>query len=466
MNKRIARLGIVFITAFILLIVNLTYMQFIASAKLTAKPENIRPVLYERRIERGTIISADGKVLATSRKQDDSYTRVYPEGELAAHITGFYSSRYGRAGLELTYDDYLSGQSKVSSPDDYMKRLLGEEEPGNDLTLTLDMNLQSIASKALGLRKGAIVVLDPKTGAVLALVGWPRFDPNTLDDKWKSIAENPEGALLNRATQGRFTPGSSFKIVTAAAAIESGAVTPATVYEAPAQLKIYGGKVSNYGNKGFGRISFEEAFIKSVNTVFAQVGKNLGGQKLVDASEAFGINGEIPFDLPTAKSSVPEASEMDDLEVAWMAVGQGRAAVSPLMMALVGAAVANDGEIMQPYLVVKASERDGTAVFAREPRPWLCPISKNTAAVLKSLMEQVVAKGTGKSAQIPGVRVAGKTGTAEVGKGEPHAWFVGFAPVDNPEVIVAVIVENGGTGGSTAAPIAKQIIAALLGKNH
>ncbi|HZD60367.1 MAG TPA: penicillin-binding transpeptidase domain-containing protein, partial [Anaerolineae bacterium] len=187
---------------------------------------------------------------------------------------------------------------------------------------------------------------------------------------------------------------------------------------------------------------------------------------LVDVSEAFGINGEIPFDLPTAKSSVPAASEMDDLEVAWMAVGQGRTAVSPLMMALVGAAVANDGEIMQPYLVAKASERDGTAVFAREPRPWRRPISKNTAAVLKSLMEQVVAKGTGKSAQVPGVRVAGKTGTAEVGRGEPHAWFLGFAPVENPQVVVAVIVENGGTGGHTAAPIAQQIMAALLGKNH
>lgn len=466
LDRRIGRLGAVFTTAFLLLVINLTHMQFIASAKLTAKPENIRPILYEKRIQRGTIISSDGVVLATNRKRGEGYERIYPKGELAANITGFYSAKYGRAGLELTYNDYLSGQNKVSSIDDYIKRLLGKEAPGNDLTLTLDMGLQAVAHKALGSRKGAVVALNPKTGAILALVSRPSFDPNTIDSNWKSIANDPDGVMVNRATQSRFTPGSSFKIISAAAAIEDGGISTSTVFNAPAQLKIYGGKVTNYGNTGLGKIPFEEAFAKSVNTVFGQIGRDLGGGKLVEKSRAFGLNAEIPFDLPAIKSTLPEAADMDELEVAWTAVGQGRVGVSPLMMVLVGAAVANDGIIMEPYLVEKASEFDGNVVFERTPRAWLHPITKETAGVMRSLMEMVVNKGTGRSAQIDDVRVAGKTGTAEVGKDAPHAWFVGFTPAEDPKIVVAVIIENGGTGGKIAGPIAKQIIAASLGKNY
>lgn len=466
MHKRIARLGAIFTAAFVLLVANLTYLQFIAASDLTAKTENIRPILNEQKIRRGNILSADGELLASSQKTGDVYKRYYPKASLLAPVTGFYSTRYGRAGLELTHDEYLSGQTKAASIDDYVKRLLGKDVPGNDLTLTIDADIQKTASEALGSRKGAAVALNPKTGAVLALVSRPSYDPNTVDADWDSINSDPDGVMVNRALQGRFTPGSSFKIITAAAAIEDGLVSTDTVLPAPAQLKIYGGKVTNYANKGYGELTLSEAFAKSVNTVFAGIGKNLGGQKLVASSEAFGFNIRIPFDLPAAMSHIPAPSEMDDLEVAWTAVGQGKLLASPFNMALAGAAIANDGKIMQPYLVEEVREHDGSIVFKRNPKVWREPVSKETARIITSFMVKTVSEGTGRSARIDSVSMAGKTGTAEVGSRPPHAWFVGFAPAEDPQVVVAVVIESGGSGGREAAPVAKKILLSALGKNR
>ncbi|MEW5705626.1 MAG: penicillin-binding transpeptidase domain-containing protein [Actinomycetota bacterium] len=466
MSKRIGRLAAIFTAAFISLVINLTYLQFIAASSLTAKPENIRPILYEKRIERGKIISSDGVVLATSNKVSDGYERFYPEGETVSHITGFYSQKYGRSGLELIYDEYLSGQTRVSSISDYIKRLLGKEVPGNDLTLTINTDIQRAAMKALGNRKGAAVVLNPKTGAVLALASQPTYNPNDIDDNWKTISTNSDGAMLNRALQGRFTPGSSFKVVTASAAIEENLVSTDTVFSAPARLSVYGGKVSNYGGKDYGKATVEDAFSQSINTVFAQIGLKLGGAKLVDYAKAFGLNISIPFDLPTSEGWIPAASDMDKLEVAWTAVGQGRTLVTPLNMALICSAIANDGKLMRPYLVEKISEHNGNTIFKHRPSLWRQPISKDTAVVIKLFMEKTVDMGTGTRARIGSIRVAGKTGTAEVSNKEPHAWFVGFAPVEDPQVAVAVIIENGGSGGRVAAPIAREILATALGKNR
>ena len=464
MNKRIGRLGIIITAAFIVIIVNLTYLQFIAASELTAKPENIRPTLNKQKIRRGDIISADGQVLATSRKVGDTYKRYYPEGELASPITGYYSTEYGRAGLELTFDEYLSGQTKVSSPGDYIKRLLGKDVPGDNLFLTVNMDIQKTADRLLGSRKGAIVVLNPRTGAVLALASHPSYNPNNVDQNWNTLINDPNGPMLNRATQSRFTPGSTFKMVTAAAALENASATTDTVFDAPGTIKIYGGKVTNFAGENYSRITFADAFAKSVNTVFAQVSKSLGGPKLVDAARAFGFGEKPPFDLPASESRIPQASEMDPLEVAWSSVGQGRVQATPLTMALIGAAVANDGKIMQPYLVKKIQDAGGNTVYEASPKVWLSPMKHGTSQIVKSLMERVVNEGTGKAAKIPGVQVAGKTGTAEVGKDNPHAWFVGFAPAENPQVLVAVIIENGGIGGRTAAPIAREIMQEALKK--
>lgn len=466
MNRRIGKLGVTFILMFLLLVVNLTYLQFFVASELSAKPENIRPLLNERKVKRGDVVSADGKVLATSREVDGGYKRYYPYGEMTAFITGFYSTKYGRSGLELTYDEYLSGQTKVSSIDDYIERLLGRDVPGNKITLSLDMDIQRVATEALGSNKGAVVVLNPKTGAVLALVSKPGFDPNKVEENWRLLAGSPDGVMVDRALRGRFIPGSSFKIVTAAAALESGLVSTDIAFDGSSSIKIHGGKVTNYEGIGYGNISFEEAFIKSVNTVFGQVGKDLGGKKMVEAAKSFGLGSKIPFDLTTKEGGVPRASDMDELEVAWMAVGQGRTLATPLNMALVGAAVANDGGIMQPYLVERIEEHDGNVVFSRRTQVWMRPMSKDTAETLKGLMEKVVTEGTGKRAQIESIRVAGKTGTAEVGDKPPHAWFVSFAPVEDPQVVVVVVVENGGQGGRVAAPIAREILKSALGKNR
>ncbi len=462
MNKRIGRLGTIITAAFIILIINLTYLQFIAASGLTAKPENIRPILNEQKIRRGDIVSADGQVLATSRKIGDIYKRYYPEGNLVSPITGFYSTKYGRTGLELTFDEYLSGQTRISSPEDYIKRLLGKDVPGNNVTLTINMDIQRTADRLLGDRKGAIIVLNPRTGALLALVSHPSYNPNDVDKNWGSLIKDPNGPMVNRVTQGRFTPGSTFKIVTATAALENASVTTETVFDAPDTIKIYGGKVTNFEGKNYGRLTFADAFAKSVNTVFAQVGKSLGGPKLVDTTRAFGFGDKPPFDLPTVESRIPRASEMDELEVAWAAVGQGRVQATPLNMALIGSAVANDGKVMRPFLVEKVREAGGNTVYEANPRAWLSPMKPDTSQTVKSLMERVVNEGTGKAARISGIRVAGKTGTAEVGKDKPHAWFVGFAPAENPQVLVAVVVENGGLGGHTAAPIAREIMVEAL----
>jgi peptidoglycan glycosyltransferase len=464
MHDRISRLAVVTVAAFLTLIVNLTYLQFFAVSDLTAKPNNARPILNEKKIERGSITSADGVLLALSKKSGDSYKRYYPEGSLTAPVTGFYSPKYGRSGLELEADEQLAGQAKASSADDYVKRLLGKGVPGNDIVLSLNMNLQRVAARELGKRKGAVVALDAKTGAVVALVSYPSFDPNTVETDWKQLSTNTDSPLINRATQGEFTPGSSFKIVTASAALEDGDITTDTVINAPASFSIYGGKVTNYEGKEHGKLSFGDAFAKSVNTVFAKIGNDLGGDKLVEKAVAFGLAEPVPFELPTNAGNIPGPSEMDKLEVAWMAVGQGRLLVSPLSMALVSQAVANDGQMLHPYLVQEVRDYQGASVFEHKPKNWLRPISPETANTLKNLMIGVVDHGTARSASIKGVTVAGKTGTAEVEGKSPHAWFVGFAPAEDPEIVVAVVVENGGTGGRIAAPVAREIFKAAMGK--
>jgi peptidoglycan glycosyltransferase len=323
-----------------------------------------------------------------------------------------------------------------------------------------------VAAHELGNRKGAVVALDAKTGAVLALVSYPSYDPNKLEADWKKLSQDKDSPLINRVTQGKFTPGSSFKTVTAAAAIQENKVSTDTVLDAPSFLHIYGGKVTNYEGKEHGKITFADAFAKSVNTVFAEIGDELGGDKLVGYANAFGLSEPAPFDLPTNAGNIPEPGDMDKLEVAWMAVGQGRLLLSPLSMALVTQAIANDGQIMQPYLTQTVRNSQGETIFEQEPRSWLRPLSPQTAATIKELMVGVVDRGTARSARLQDVTVAGKTGSAEVENKKPHAWFVGFAPAENPRIVVAVVVENSGTGGKIAAPIAREVIKRALGKQN
>lgn len=461
MNQAIRRIAILFAVVFTALVVNLTYLQVIHANWITNHERNTRNIEKELAAQRGSIVSADGKILAESVKSGRYYKRLYPMGTLTGPITGFYSIKYGRTGLEASYQDWLVAKDQYSTPRDLLNDLLGKRPPGDDLSLSLDTSLQKIAIRALGDNRGAVVALDPRTGAVLAMATSPRYNPALINKQFGRLRADKSSPLLNRATQGLYPPGSVFKLVTASAALANGVTTPDTVWDGPGVLHVYGGKVTNFADEEFGTMPFSRAFAVSCNTIFAQVGLKLGDRRLVAAAQDFGIDRWVPFDVPTYRSRIQQP--VDKLDLAWTAVGQGRTLVTPLEMALVGAAVANGGVVNEPYLVGEIRDYRGIIVRKTSPRQWQAPIDAKTAAEVKKLMIDVVSDGTGRAAQIDGVTVAGKTGTAEPSdKKRTHAWFVGFAPAEQPRVVVAVIVEHGGVGGEAAAPLAKDVIEAAL----
>ncbi|MHB0977502.1 MAG: peptidoglycan D,D-transpeptidase FtsI family protein [Candidatus Aquicultorales bacterium] len=461
MSARIRRLLATFVVFFLLLAGQLAYLQVFTADKLVANDNNGRTLAEERRFRRGTIFSSEGTVLAESRASQGEFAREYPLGSLFANITGYSSGRYGRSGLESAANEYLMTQKTAGSFREYFNQMAGGEPTGNDIYLTVSESLQKAAVEALGDRKGAVVALDPETGRVLAIASFPSYDPNAVESAYETLKADASAPLIDRATRGRYPPGSTFKVITAAGALEKGVAKPETLYEGPAALHVYGGKVVNYDNMELGRMRLDEAFAYSVNTVFGQVGLDLGAG-LIDSAVAFGFNAEVPFILPTSSSSIPQPA--DKLALAWTAVGQAELEATPMQMALVSSAIANNGRLMAPTIIREVRNPEGAVVETFEPTVWKEAVSDKTAAAIKKMMVDAVAKGTGRAARIDGVQVAGKTGTAETESGRSHAWFIGFAPADKPEVAVAVIIENGGTGGKTAAPVARQVIKAALTK--
>lgn len=463
MNVRIRRVAFAVALFFLALVGQLTFLQIVDAKKLVSNENNGRTLAEERRFQRGTIFSADGKVLAESEEKDGEFTRRYPLGSLFGGITGFSSAKYGRSGIEFAANEHLMAQQSATTFREYVNQLTGGKPAGNDIYLTISERLQRAATQALGDRRGAVVVLDPRTGDVLALVSNPTYDPNRIDESFQAIKSDPAAPLVNRATQGLYPPGSTFKIITSATALEKGKATAESSYDGPAQLSVYGGKVTNFESEEMGAMTLEDAFAHSVNTVFAKVGLDVGPD-LVDYAKRFGFDAKPPIDLPASTSRIPEASEMDKLALAWTAVGQAQLEASPLQMALVASGIANDGTIMAPRLIKEIRNPGGSLLDRPATSAWKQAVSKETAKTISSMMFKTVEAGTGRAARIEGVKVAGKTGTAETESGAPDAWFVGFVPVDEPKVAVAVIIEEGGTGGAVAAPIAQEVIAAALGK--
>jgi peptidoglycan glycosyltransferase len=415
------------------------------------------------KVERGVIISADGVELAVNRQSGDYFFREYPQGSLTSPWLGYNSLRYGRAGIERVYNEELSGQTGLLGLTNYWDQILNQPHKGADLKLTINMAVQRAAAEALGNRKGAVIALDPRTGAVLAMVSYPRYDPNELEDVWQDINSNPDTPLLNRAVQGLYPPGSVFKMIVAGAAMQEGAVTAGTEFDDTGTVTAGGYVVRNYGDNVYGAHTFAEAFAKSINTTFAKVGVEVGGETLAKYAGDFGFGQSLPWPLGGAKSIFPDPETMDKAHVAQASFGQGEVLASPMQIALAAAAVANGGTIMKPYVVSQVLDYHQSVLRETKPQMWLQPLTAETAAILRQFMVQVVTSGTGTSAAINGVQVAGKTGTAEVADGESHAWFAAFAPADDPKVVVAVLVENAGTGGSIAAPVARDVIAAALG---
>jgi len=473
MNKQMKVLLVVFLVCLTGVVVNLIWVQIFGADKIQGNSYNKRRLVEEYAIQRGDIISGDRQVLARSVDSGTEYRwrREYPLGSLFADITGYDSWRYGRAGLEAAFNKELLGKG----PDtlrSLTSRMLESSKKGDSLVLTVDSNLQRTASEALGDRKGAVVALDPKTGAILAMVTSPTFDPNIAvpqkdleaqAQQWDALNTNPNQPLFNRPTSGLYPPGSAFKVVVAGAALETGIVTPDSVYDCAGELLVHGYTIYDFARKTHGELTFSQALVVSCNITFAQVGLKLGASRFTHYAEAFGWNKPIPFDLPTEPSKTQNPSSMDPVQLASASFGQGQDLATPLQMAQVAATVANDGAVMRPYLVDQIQDYNGKIIEQFGAKRLNQAISKETADTLTEMMVKVVDGGTGTAAQLDGVSVAGKTGTAEVEGQDPHAWFICFAPANDPRIALAVLVEHGGEGGRTAAPIAREVLMEALG---
>jgi len=472
-GRRLTAVAIVVAVLLGAVIVNLTYLQVVAAPALAANPANTRGLAEELRQERGAILTRDAVVLAESVPSGGVFKREYPGGGLAAHIIGYYSPRYGRAGVEAAMNEALAGKRSFASMADLVDSLAGTPVPGNDVRLTIDSEIQKAAQKALGSGRGACVVLDPKTGAVLAMAASPTYDPAKVDGTWESLSNDPAAALVNRATQSLYPPGSTFKVVTLTGAIGSGIADPKSTFAGPARIEIGGAPITNYGGSGYGTVTLEKATASSINTVYAQLADKLGAERLVAQSERFGINEKAAFELPLTTSLMPDPAEMTQWETAWAGVGQpvgehtspAGPQVTALQMALISAGIANQGVVMRPYVVDSITDRGGAVLSATTPRKWLTATDPTTAATVRDMMVLVVKSGSGTRAAISGVSVAGKTGTAEAGKSvQTHAWFIAFAPADNPRVAIAIVLENAGVGGQVAAPAARPVLETALAR--
>jgi penicillin-binding protein A len=463
MNRQIRVVSTVLICLFVILTINIAYIVLAQGPELSTNQANTRAMEAEAVIKRGQIVTADGKVLADSKLVKGRYERIYPLGSLAAQTVGYSSARYNKSGLEKSYNEYLLGKERVSFVEDLARKFKRPDKRGNKLTTTIDSRLQAVAEAGLAGKKGAAVAIDPKTGAVLAIASSPGFDPNLIDKDWQSISSNPDAPLVNRATEGAYPPGSTFKIITSAAALEEGLYGPYDKLNGNDSFEVMGTTVRNLDGKSYGEITFTDALKFSVNTVFAQIGLKLGADRLFQYASLFGFNEDVAFDIPVKRSRVKRASAMDQVDVAWTAIGQAKTVATAFEMALATGTIANEGIMMQPYLVSEITDPTGQVIKHRAPAPIDQVIKPATAATLTNMMVAVTDEGYGSVAQIPGVRVATKTGTAETGiPGETHGWFVAFAPAGDSGIAIAVIVEKGGTGGGSAGPIVKAMLEEFL----
>ncbi len=467
-------------------VAQLTYLQIINAGHLANDPRNTRAALRDINRPRGPILSADGVVLARSVPSKDNtefkYQREYPEGGLFAQVVGYQSFVFGNTGVESTYNDALVGREADLQLDNLSDLVSGSNGTGT-VVLSLRADVQREAAAALGLQRGSVVVLDLTTGEVVAMYSTPTYDPNPLaghnslevQKAYKALNDDPNKPNLSRAFRELYAPGSTFKSVTAAVAIDESVATPAEpVYPTLSQLDLpqTDSVLRNFGGKECGG-NLAESLRQSCNTTFGQIGLDLGN-KFVGGMRKFGIGVIPPFDVaPGAIASIGPPAGSFDLNqplFAFAGIGQGDVATTPLQMALAAAGIGNGGVIMKPHVGAEIKNSKGKVVRRIANEPWRTATSATTAQAVNTMMTDVVEQGTGTAAKITGVRVAGKTGTAQADGGPPHAWFIAFAPADAPRYAVSVIVERGGslgseaTGGRIAAPIAARVLKVALNK--
>ncbi|WP_333656994.1 peptidoglycan D,D-transpeptidase FtsI family protein [Tissierella praeacuta] len=455
-NKRIVVVLIGLCLMFISLIIYISYFQIFEAEAIKNNSYNKRLWINEESILRGSIYDRNGKTLAYSEKIDDTYKRYYIYGRLYSHIIGYSYREYGKSGLELQYNNTLLNINENAAINE-IKNIVAPTTEGNSIKLTIDHELQAKARTLLKGKKGSIVAMNPSTGEIYAMVSLPDFDVANLKADWKAITESPDSPLINRATQGLYPPGSTFKLITTIAVLNTANLEE--YYNCTGSTNINGYVFKDYQGKAHGNIDLRQALIKSCNTYFTTKSIEIGKDRIGNTAERFMINNNIPFDLPIKSSQFPFKENLDKTDIAAAAIGQGKVLVTPLNMALIVSGIANEGQIVKPILVKEIISKNNKILKKNTTEVLSKGTDSITANKLKDMMVDVVKSGTGKNARIKNIKVAGKTGTAENSSGKSHAWFVGFAPADEPKIAIAVILEEeGSTGGKSAAPIARDIM--------
>ncbi len=475
MNRQIVKLFGFIVVLYALLFGFTSYWSIFDSDSLKANTANRRPLLEEQQIRRGTIYADDGRtVIAKStpvgKGNNQIYVRHYPLGQLFGNPIGYSFVERGRVGFELAHNDELVGNKTEFLS--VLDELQGHKQEGDDVVSSLNQRAQEAAVNGLGGRQGSVVAMDPTTGEIKAMVSIPEYNPNVVQNSKAFQRLNTESSapLFNRATQGGYPPGSTMKVVTATAALDSGEFTPSTTLSGRSPIEIEGVPLSNSGGEQFGTIDMTTALTNSVNTWWAQAGEKLGTDTMFKYMDRFGFNQKPNLDYPgfqLAASGVYDGNKLlgpgAAIDIGRVAIGQERLRVTPLQMAEVAAAVANKGELMEPRLWSKVVDPDGRETRL-DPARQSRVMSEDTASELNTMMQSVVREGTGTAAAVSGIDVAGKTGTAEISNGVNDAWFIGFAPASNPKIAISCIVEHtSGFGGPTCGPIFKSVAEAVLG---
>ncbi|NLD46672.1 MAG: peptidoglycan glycosyltransferase [Clostridiaceae bacterium] len=468
-NKRITHVMVLICFLFLCIVVYLTYFEVFVKDKILTSSYNRRQWEQEDTTLRGSILDRNGVVLAKSTMDENKQERIYPYGSLYSQVIGYNSKAYGKSLMELYYNNELLNIREYSSIFNFKEKLSGELKTGNNLYLTIDHKLQEKAEQLLRGKNGAVVAMRPKTGEILAMVSKPDFDPSStkLAQNWEELIKSKDSPFLPRATQGLYVPGSTFKVLTAAAAVENGMED--RTFDDKGSITIDGKIFNNFNSHVYGNLDLKSALAVSSNVAFAQIGSELGEKVLKEIAVRVGMNREIPFDIPLNSSRFPYES-MGKTDLAAVGMGQGKLLVTPLHMAMIASGIGNNGIIMKPYLVDRVVSSSDITQKSVKPDKFSQIMSPETAQKVKDMMQYVVETGTGKGAAIKGVKIAGKTGTAEnelssKQKNKEHAWFICFAPVDDPQVAVAVVLEySGSTGGALAAPIARDLMRQVLGK--
>ena len=474
MNTHLRRSFYLFVAGFVGLVLMLAYWQVYSREALANNPENGFQTQRSISSPRGLILAGDGEtVLAKSIKRPTPrgpvYDRVYPLGEPFSNVVGYWSTRYGATGIEIGNNSDLSSiAGEPETLDDLINRATGGPQPGNNVVLTIDPELQELAYQELSASstgRGSVVALNPQTGEILAMATSPSFDPNNIDENYPDLANDEDAPLVDRATQSLYPPGSVFKVITAAAALEAG-VSPEEKFFDSGAYELPGYTVHNFQGKDYGEVTFTRALAYSINVVFAKIAVTIvGADRLTEMALNFGFGDPYDdFPIPVSGSSVNSLppDQWTTGTLAQTAFGQGEVQTNSFEMALIAAAIANDGKMVEPRIVREVRSPDGIILDRQTPSITRRALPADTAATLNEMMQQVIIQGGLTEAEIEGIKVAGKTGTAESGNGLPHSWWITFAPADDPKIAMCVMIENGGRADKGALPIAARLMRAYL----